>query len=61
MKVKGCSICFKEIDLNTNYGVFKYNQLFALKGPRDIWSALTKRYICADCLKKIQKYCQEES
>lgn len=58
-KQKGCSLCFKRIHDNSKYNVFKHNTLFKLNGPDDIWTCLTKHYICDDCMKKLQNYCQE--
>ena len=56
---KFCSLCFKDIDESKNYSVFKYNQLFKVNSPTDVWHCMFKHYICKSCLIKLQKYCQE--
>ena len=56
---KICSLCFKDIDESKNYSVFKYNQLFKVNSPTDVWHCMCKHYICKACLLKLQEYCQE--
>ena len=56
---KFCSLCFNDIDESENYSVFKYNQLFKVTGPTDIWHCMFKHYLCNSCLIKLQKYFQE--
>ena len=55
---KFCSLCIKEINPGTKYNVFKHNTLFK-DGP-GFWSCLMRHYVCEDCFKKLQQYCQEE-
>lgn len=56
---KFCSLCFENIPDDTKYNVFKHNTLF--KDHDGIWHGLMKHYVCADCMKKLQAYCQEHS
>ena len=58
-RVKACSLCLREIQDDTKYNVFRHNTLFRLNSPEDIWTCLTKHYICEDCMKKLQAHCQE--
>lgn len=58
-KKKFCSLCFNEINMNTKYNVFKHNTLFKDDGP-GVWTCLMRHYVCADCMKKLQEYCQQE-
>lgn len=55
---KFCSLCFKDIKNGTKYNVFKHNTLF--KDGSGFWSCLMKHYVCEDCLKKMQEYCQKD-
>ena len=57
-KNMACSLCFQPIDDSTKYNEFKHNTLFALK-PGDIWHCKMKHYICEECMRKLQPYCQE--
>lgn len=58
-KSKFCSLCVGEINTRTKYNIFKHNTLF--KDKDGIWSCLTRHYVCEDCLKKLQEYCQKEN
>lgn len=57
-KIKICSLCFEEIDTRTKFNIFKHNTLF--KDGSGFWSCLMRHYVCEDCFKKLQQYCQEE-
>lgn len=58
-KIKVCSLCFKEIDTRTKFSKFKRNTLFK-DGDNGVWNCFMKHYVCENCLKKLQEYCQKD-
>ena len=58
-RIKGCSLCLRPINEKSRFNAFKHHTLFQLNGPDDIWACFTKHYVCEECMKKLQSYCQE--